>query len=94
MAIRAQGKAGFAVLQQNGERLQIYVRMDAVGEQGFQLYKLLDMGDHIGVGKVGQNFGRRHESWWAVAILLGSLVVTAIGMVRHPNDLDKSRDRA
>jgi lysyl-tRNA synthetase class 2 len=50
MAIRAQGKAGFAVLQQNGERLQIYVRMDAVGESTFQLYKLLDMGDHIGVG--------------------------------------------
>jgi lysyl-tRNA synthetase, class II len=50
MAIRAQGKAGFAVLQQNGERLQIYVRMDAVGEPAFQLYKLLDMGDHIGVG--------------------------------------------
>ncbi len=49
MAIRAQGKAGFAVLQQNGERLQIYVRLDAVGEPGFQLYKLLDMGDHIGV---------------------------------------------
>ena len=49
MAIRAQGKAGFAVLQQNGARLQIYVRMDAVDEQGFQLYKLLDMGDHIGV---------------------------------------------
>jgi len=49
MAIRAQGKAGFAVLQQNGARLQIYVRMDAVGEPGFQLYKLLDMGDHIGV---------------------------------------------
>ncbi|HUV97538.1 MAG TPA: lysine--tRNA ligase [Acidobacteriaceae bacterium] len=50
MAIRAQGKAGFAVLQQNGARLQIYVRMDAVGENAFQLYKLLDMGDHIGVG--------------------------------------------
>jgi len=49
MAIRAQGKAGFATLQQQGERLQIYVRLDAVGEQGFALYKLLDMGDHIGV---------------------------------------------
>jgi lysyl-tRNA synthetase class 2 len=48
MAIRAQGKAGFATLQQNGERLQIYVRLDAVGEQGFALYKLLDLGDHIG----------------------------------------------
>jgi lysyl-tRNA synthetase class 2 len=49
MAIRAQGKAGFATLQQQGERLQIYVRQDAVGEQGYALYKLLDMGDHIGV---------------------------------------------
>jgi lysyl-tRNA synthetase, class II len=49
MAIRAQGKAGFATLQQGGERLQIYVRQDAVGEQGYALYKLLDMGDHIGV---------------------------------------------
>ena len=48
MAIRAQGKAGFATLQQGGERLQIYVRLDAVGEQGFALYKLLDLGDHIG----------------------------------------------
>src|ERR1022692_2556920 len=49
MAIRAQGKAGFATLQQDGQRLQIYVRLDAVGEQGFALYKLLDMGDHIDV---------------------------------------------
>ena len=49
MAIRAQGKAGFATLQQEGQRLQIYVRLDAVGEQGFALYKLVDLGDHIGV---------------------------------------------
>jgi lysyl-tRNA synthetase class 2 len=49
MAIRGQGKAGFAHMQQNGERLQIYVRKDDVGEEAFQLYKLLDLGDHIGV---------------------------------------------
>ena len=49
MAIRLMGKAGFAHLQQNGERLQIYVKKDAVGEKGFELYKLLDLGDHIGV---------------------------------------------
>ncbi len=49
MTIRGQGKAGFAHLQQGGRRLQIYVRQDAVGEQGFALYKLLDAGDHIGV---------------------------------------------
>jgi lysyl-tRNA synthetase class 2 len=49
MAIRAQGKAGFATLQQEGVWLQIYVRKDAVGDDGFALYKLLDLGDHIGV---------------------------------------------
>jgi lysyl-tRNA synthetase class 2 len=49
MSIRGQGKAGFAHLQQDGARLQIYVKLDAVGEKGFQLYKLLDLGDFIGV---------------------------------------------
>ena len=49
MAIRLMGKAGFAHLQQDGQRLQIYVKKDAVGEDGFELYKLLDLGDHIGV---------------------------------------------
>ncbi len=49
MAIRLQGKAGFAQLQQGGQRLQIYVRKDDVGETAFALYKLLDLGDHIGV---------------------------------------------
>jgi lysyl-tRNA synthetase class 2 len=49
MGIRQQGKAGFATLQQNGARLQIYVRKDAVGDAAFELYKLLDLGDHIGV---------------------------------------------
>jgi lysyl-tRNA synthetase, class II len=49
MAIRVQGKAGFAQLQQGGQRFQIYVRKDDVGDNAFALYKLLDLGDHIGV---------------------------------------------
>lgn len=49
MAIRLMGKAGFAHLQQGGRKLQIYVKKDAVGDKGFELYKLLDLGDHIGV---------------------------------------------
>jgi lysyl-tRNA synthetase class 2 len=48
VAIRLMGKAGFATLQQEGQRLQIYVRLDAVGDAGWALYKLLDLGDHIG----------------------------------------------
>jgi lysyl-tRNA synthetase class 2 len=49
MTIRPHGKAGFAHLQTDGARLQIYVRLDAVGERDFELYKLLDLGDIIGV---------------------------------------------
>jgi lysyl-tRNA synthetase class 2 len=48
MAIRLMGKAGFAHIQQSGKKLQIYVKKDAVGDKGFELYKLLDLGDHIG----------------------------------------------
>jgi lysyl-tRNA synthetase class 2 len=47
--IRQMGKAGFAHLAQNGERLQIYVRKDAVGEKDFALYQMLDIGDIVGV---------------------------------------------
>ena len=49
MTLRHMGKAGFAHLQQNGERLQIYVKKDAVGERDFQLFKLVDVGDILGV---------------------------------------------
>jgi lysyl-tRNA synthetase class 2 len=49
MTLRHMGKAGFAHLQQNGERLQIYVKKDAVGERDYALFKLLDLGDILGV---------------------------------------------
>jgi lysyl-tRNA synthetase class 2 len=49
MTIRPHGKAGFAHLQSGGARLQIYVRLDAVGPRDFELFKQLDLGDLIGV---------------------------------------------
>jgi lysyl-tRNA synthetase class 2 len=49
LTVRRMGKAGFAHLQQNGERLQIYVRKDGVSENDFALYERLDLGDIIGV---------------------------------------------
>ncbi len=49
VSYRLMGKAGFAHLQGGGKRIQIYVRKDVVGDQGFQLFHLLDLGDHIGV---------------------------------------------
>jgi lysyl-tRNA synthetase class 2 len=47
--IRRMGKAGFMHLAQSGERLQVYVRKDAVSERDYKLYELLDLGDIVGV---------------------------------------------
>lgn len=49
VSLRLMGKAGFAHLQGAGKRLQIYVKKDVVGERGFQLFQLLDLGDWVGV---------------------------------------------
>jgi lysyl-tRNA synthetase class 2 len=50
LTIRRMGKgAGFLHLLQNGEKLQVYIRKDAVDEKSFSLYELLDGGDIIGV---------------------------------------------
>ena len=48
VALRLMGKAGFAHLQGSGKRIQIYVKKDVVGERGFELFRLLDLGDWIG----------------------------------------------
>jgi lysyl-tRNA synthetase class 2 len=49
VSLRLMGKAGFAHLQGSGKRIQIYVKKDVVGERGFALFHLLDLGDLIGV---------------------------------------------
>ena len=49
LTIRRMGKAGFMHLQQSGERLQVYVRKDAVTENEYKLYELLDLGDIVGI---------------------------------------------
>ena len=50
MTKRDHGKSGFAHLQDGTGRLQIYVRQNAVGEEAYQVYRKLDVGDVIGVG--------------------------------------------
>jgi lysyl-tRNA synthetase, class II len=46
---RGHGKASFATLGEGDARLQIYVRVDDVGERGYRLFDLLDLGDFVGV---------------------------------------------
>jgi lysyl-tRNA synthetase, class II len=49
IALRPHGKAAFGHIIGDGTRLQIYVKLDAVGEQAFKLFQLLDLGDIIGI---------------------------------------------
>lgn len=46
---RGHGKAAFADLRDGAGRFQIYVKLDVVGERAFELWRLLDIGDFIGV---------------------------------------------
>jgi lysyl-tRNA synthetase, class II len=48
LTVRRMGKAGFAHLMQNGQKLQIYVKKDAVSEHDYKLWQLMDLGDIIG----------------------------------------------
>jgi lysyl-tRNA synthetase class 2 len=49
VALRPHGKAAFAHIAGGGGRLQIYVRQDVVGEEAYKLFRLLDLGDIVGV---------------------------------------------
>ncbi|HEX6825676.1 MAG TPA: amino acid--tRNA ligase-related protein, partial [Nitrospiraceae bacterium] len=49
VALRRFGKAGFAVLQDGSDRLQVYLKKDHLSEQGYRIAELLDLGDWIGV---------------------------------------------
>jgi lysyl-tRNA synthetase class 2 len=49
MSLRKMGKASFCHIQDEAGRIQIYVRRDDIGVDAYQNFKLLDIGDFIGV---------------------------------------------
>ena len=53
MAIRGHGKASFASISDRTGTIQIYFKLDILGEEKYSQFKLLDIGDIIGLeGKV------------------------------------------
>lgn len=50
MAIRKMGKATFCHIKDDTGKIQIYIKKDDVGEDAYNIFKLLDIGDIIGVG--------------------------------------------
>ncbi|MFC7394758.1 lysine--tRNA ligase [Scopulibacillus cellulosilyticus] len=49
MTKRGKGKAGFAHIQDLTAQIQIYVRKDMVGEEQYELFNSIDIGDIVGV---------------------------------------------
>ena len=49
MSKRRHGKAGFANLQDLSGQIQLYIRQDDLGEEKYDLFKKLDMGDILGI---------------------------------------------
>lgn len=49
MTKRGKGKAGFAHIQDLSGQIQIYVRQDAIGEEAYEVFNTVDLGDIIGI---------------------------------------------
>ncbi len=49
MAIRGHGKASFIELADLSGKIQVYIRQDEVGEEAYELFKLWDIGDIVGI---------------------------------------------
>ncbi len=49
IAFRGHGKASFAHIQDLTGKIQLYVRQDVLGEEAYQLFRQIDLGDLVGV---------------------------------------------
>jgi len=49
MSLRKMGKASFFHIQDGKGKIQVFIRRDDVGEENYAHFKLLDMGDYVGV---------------------------------------------
>lgn len=49
MAVRGHGKTSFVNIMDISGRIQVYFRQDVIGESQYEIFKLLDIGDIIGI---------------------------------------------
>ena len=49
MNIRRMGKASFAHIQDSVSRIQLYISKNDIGDESYDMFKLLDIGDIVGV---------------------------------------------
>jgi lysyl-tRNA synthetase class 2 len=66
LAVRTFGKANFLVISDGKARIQIYIRQDSLPPRDFDIFKLLDFGDWIGVeGRLFRTKTKEFTIWAA-----------------------------
>jgi len=88
MAIRGHGKAGFADLVDGTGKIQLYVRKDEVGEELFEIWRLLDVGDIVGA--TGEAFRTRSGE---VSVKVRGLAVLAKALLPLPEKWHGLKDK-
>ena len=49
MTKRGKGKAGFANIMDQAGQIQLYLRLDVLGEESFEIFNKSDLGDIVGI---------------------------------------------
>ena len=87
MAIRGHGKAAFLDIKDWTGKIQIYIKKDAVGEEKFAIFKLLDIGDIVGV--TGGLFKTKTGE---ITILVDSITILTKSLLPLPEKWHGLRD--
>ncbi len=76
VALRSFGKANFLVLTDGLARIQVYVRQDSVPALDFHVFKLLDIGDFVGVeGRLFRTRTNEFSIWASSLTFLAKCLV-------------------
>ncbi len=83
MTVREMGKASFCTIQDRDGRIQLYVAINAIGEQGYKLFKKLDIGDIIGVTGTVKKTKTGEISIFATSLTLLSKNIRPLPVVKE-----------
>jgi lysyl-tRNA synthetase class 2 len=76
LSVRSFGKANFLVISDGLARIQVYVRADSLPPLDFQIFKLLDFGDHVGVqGRVFRTKTNELTIWASAIVFLAKCLL-------------------
>ena len=88
MSLRKMGKASFANIQDQEGRIQFYIARDDVGEDNYNLFKLTDIGDFVGI--VGKVFKTKTD---ALTIKVSQLTILSKNIKPIPDVKEKDGEK-